>query len=481
MGTDLNFSIDTATSGLSTPEVCYSGSYAAATEKRHRRPISPAIRDEDNTTTPQERRKLTAVAESLRRNFEVPGWGLRLHLDYVTGANFQATGDSDEFNADLEAFIENWSKAENCDAAGRHSLPALARLWEAHRSLGGDAGVYKLKDGTIQLIEGDKLRNPPTVGDVTGASDGNARWVHGVKVNGRGGALAFAIHKRQRYGGYEFDRTVPSSWMQLFAYRTRYDQVRGISPLTAALDRFRDVYEGLDLNLQKAKNEAQHGLAVFRKYRAEDGSELLHDAEDEEARFRLDPNKGVYTLDLLSGDKVQQILSSSPNSTFTDYTRFSLAIGLLAFDLPYAFFDSSEMNFSTMKTALTLYLKRCADKRRENRELRDHLTRWRVGMAVANGELKLPRKMRFSDIKWLWVPDGLPYFDKGREVPGDLAAVEAGFQTPGQVIEERFGMELRDFLRRRKKEDDLAASFGYTLPAIKSAVLIPAAGDAPDA
>lgn len=452
--------------------------YVATEEKKHRRAVAYTTKSEDDVTTPHERRKLKAIAEELNRNFEVPAFGLRLHLDYVAGFSFKATSGNEAWDDELEAFVANWSQPLSCDASGRHSLDALGRLWESHRTMDGDLGVFKLRDGRVQLVEGDRIKDPPERRD-------GERWVHGVKVNPQGAALAFAIHNRSG-SSLAFDRTVPASWMCHFAYRTRYDQVRGISPLAAAMNRFRDCYEGFDLALAKNKIAQLYGLAVFRSGAVDDGrmpsdpsAETESQAAARAAMFRLDPNRGPYTLNLNEKDKTEVLESKNPSIEFQAFTKVMLRVGLLAFDIPDCFIDPIGMNYATMKTALTLYLKRCEDKRRANRELRDHLTRWRVGLGVANGELD-PAKhgVAFEEIRWRWIPRGVPWFDKGKEVPGDVAAVQAGFQTVGQIIEERFDGDLLDVLRQRAKEEALARSLGIVLPGMQPAVAsAPAADD----
>jgi capsid protein len=114
----------------------------------------------------------------------------------------------------------------------------------------------------------------------------------------------------------------------------------------------------------------------------------------------------------------------------------------------------------------------CADKRDDNRDLLNHWTRWRVGLGVAEGELD-PRRYGLAweqiDGVWRWVHRGVPWFDKSREVKGDVDAINAGIQTLGDVIEERLGEDFFDTADRRAKEIEYLRKLGLPVPGEKPA------------
>ncbi len=85
-------------------------------------------------------------------------------------------------------------------------------------------------------------------------------------------------------------------------------------------------------------------------------------------------------------------------------------------------------------------------------DLLNWLTGWRLNLAVATGELVLPAGTTAADLRWSWHPSGLPWWDKGREVAGDVAAIAAGLDTETAVIRRRTGRSLRDVVQERADE-----------------------------
>lgn len=437
--------------------------YDAVEDKTHRRAISTLVQSEDHELPSEKRRKLIGQTLDIRRNYEVAAWAVRRHLDFVSTFAFRSQSGNPDWDRVVENFVWRQSERKNFDAAGRHSLRKALRLLEALRTLGGDVGILKNADGKVQVVEGDRIRNP--LGRI---KDGD-KWCHGVKLSPTGAALAYAIHKRRGGSGYEFEKDVPSSRMYLHGYFDRYDQVRGISPLAAALNRFRDTYENIDYALAKAKVTQLIGLAVFRKTPVVDEDEIDDadgDGEDDEPD-KLDVDKGPFTFNGQTGEDAKFLESNHPGVSFIDFTRVCIAVALKSLDIPFSFFDEAYTNFFGIKTALTIYLKSCEDKRQDNRDFLDHWTRWRLGLAIANGELN-PAEfgLTWEDIDgaWRWIARGVPWFDKGREIAGDEKAISLGIQTLGDVIEERLGEDWRDTIDRRAEEIAYMREKGVPIP-----------------
>ena len=328
-----------------------------AIEERGRR-ASPAIRtvSEDRILQPTQRAKLDANAQDIHRNFAVAQWAVRRHLDYVATFQFHGRTNSpklteeqnDAFNDQLEMWFAKWSLAYNCDAAGRHRFSKLIRLTELQAVLRGDCGLLKLSDGSVQGIETDRIRNPQ------GTDNVSPDWVHGVKVDDRGRAKAYAIHKRQTWGYYQLERIVGAQNLILHGYFARFDQVRGISPIVTALNPFRDVYENFDLALAKAKVEQLFALAFYREANDaageltavdEDGTTTSSTAAPSKANYQIDFGKGPVVLDLDPGDRAEFLSGSSPSANLQAFTQPVLTVGRKALDIPFSFFDESHTNF----------------------------------------------------------------------------------------------------------------------------------------
>lgn len=436
--------------------------YDAVISKAHRRSTPSVTQSEDRELTKQQRRKLIAGTRDIRRNFEIAAWAIRKHLDYVSSFSFRSTSGNPDWDKAVQALITRQSKPENCDAAGKKSLRKLIRLAEALRTVDGDTGLLKLNSRQIQIIEGDRIKNPPTEGnDLLDDS----RWTHGVKTNKQGRALAYGIHTR-RGQSLHFERTIASSQMYLHGYYDRADQVRGISPVAASLNRMQDTYEGLNHSLAKAKTLQLLGLVLNRQVTRADEWDTEDDCEDIEdalGDFNLDPSKGPFTLDLGPEDKASLLQTNHPNNEFQAFMQMCISIALKSLDLPYFFFDESKLNFFGGKVALSNYLISCNDKRQDNIDLLVWWTRWQVGTAIARGELNpADYGLTWEDIdgSWRWIPRGIPWWDKGREITGDILSINAGLEDRSSIIESRTGNQFEDVADRLREEQDYLQAKG---------------------
>ena len=229
-------------------------SYDAVQEKNKRQAPTGLLRAEDAELRPMDRRKMLSATRTIQRNFSLAAWMVRRHLDYVSTFNFQPRCDSAEHNDQLARLMRWWNLPANSDITGRFSLSKAIRLAEMRRTIDGDVFPLKLANGRIQWIEGDRVRTPlGGVPPLNGKNIDLTRLIHGVLINEAGRPLLYSITKRapcsDLAGGlsaFIFERFVDARNMYLFGYHDRFDQVRGISPLAAAVNTLRDTYEGCD-------------------------------------------------------------------------------------------------------------------------------------------------------------------------------------------------------------------------------------------
>ena len=234
--------------------------YAAA-EPGRRRMVTPTTKSEDQILDIAKRRIVIEDARDLRRNYALAAWAIRRHLDYVSTFAFQCKTKDKGLNKEIEQFIESVGTARRWDVTRRHSLRRMTRLAESHAVVDGDVGWHLLREGRVQGIEGERIRTPVSIPDGMNVRAGDL--VHGVKLNKAGAAAAYVVNRRSKHGGWEFERMVPEQHLLLHGYFERYDKVRGISPLTSALNSFRDTYEAFDYALAKAKVDGHPGLRDF--------------------------------------------------------------------------------------------------------------------------------------------------------------------------------------------------------------------------
>lgn len=415
--------------------------YDAALTKNKRQAPTGILRSEDDENRPAERRKLLSSARDIQRNFSIAAWMIRRHLDYVSTFTFQARTSDEALNSKLESLIDWWSRRRNCDVTGRFSLPKMVRMLEGRRTVDNDVFVVKLSDGRLQVVEGDRVRTPdgglPI--DIPPTS-----VVHGVQVDDWGQPLGIVVCSRAKTsdlsgtgGTFKFERYVPMRNAYHHGYFERFDQIRGISPITAALNSLRDTYEGFDYALAKMKVSQLFGLAFYRE--ASDSVATTTESEDGTG-YEVDFGKGPVVLNLDPGDRAEFLESKSPSIEFQQHASTMIGVSLKALDIPYSFYDESHTNYSGSRQALLQYELSAQVKRRDVQQMLDELTAWRIQLWIDDGYLPDVPTSRF---KWEWIPQGIPWIDPLKEVQANIAAIGAGLYSRTRALKE-MGLDFRD-------------------------------------
>jgi capsid protein len=425
--------------------------YDAAESSLRRRIPATSLKSEDHELLPEQRRSLVSTARDLNRNFTIAAWAIRKHLDYVSTFSFQSKTDDAAMNDDIEAFVRWWSQPANCDVSGRHPLRRIVRLAEERRTVDGDV--------RLQAIEGDRVRTP--YGGLEGVMPG--ALVHGVQVDAAGAAVSYAVCKRSFGMGFLFERMVRAEWVVHHGYFDRFDQVRGISPLAAAINTFRDAYEGMDYALAKLKIAQLFGLIFYRE--AADSVGLVEEELDAEgagtAKYNVDPGKGPLKLELEPGDRAEWLESRTPATETQAFLQRVIDAALKSLDFPYSFFDESFTNFFGSRGALNHYLQSAYAKRQDNRDLLDNVTGWRLGLAVRDGRIRLPRGTTVEDLRWDWVPKGLPWWNPEQEVNAAIAAVGGGLNSRQRICRDR-GDDFFEIADEIAKENEYLDGLGLS-------------------
>ncbi|MEZ6068277.1 MAG: phage portal protein [Planctomycetaceae bacterium] len=416
--------------------------YDAVEHRKRRRSTPIESRREDEILNQSQRGQLRSSAGDLRRNSALAAWLVRKHLDFVSRFRFQSRHKTDKgWNREYEAAVAEWSKKGNVEASRRWRLSKMLRMVEAHRTLDGDHGLLKLASGRLQMIESDRIR------DARGQSQAE-RWVQGVKLGPADEHLAYAIHRRKIGGGYEFERDVPAANFILHGYFDRADQTRGISPLAAGLNSLRDVYENFEYALARSKIEQMMGY-VFTTTADDDGSTGFgvhtaqaageNDNEQEAAgdKYDVDFGRAPWKVELNPGDNLQTLQSTNPSSQFQTFHQAVVMVVLKSLDLPYSFFDEAHTNFHGSLRAAQLYMRSARDRIEDNQELLTQWLQWRTAIAIQQEGLTLPKGETATSLATSWVPDGVPWWDKLKEVKGDRLAVASAFDNPQRICSER--------------------------------------------
>jgi len=428
--------------------------YDAVEDRGQRRPPRVTQRAEDDELTATQRGRLVATARDLPRNYAIAAWMIRKHLDYVATFGFQARTGNTDFDQRLERLVDRWAEPAAFDVAGRHRLARFLRLAEARRTLDGDVFVLKLADGHVQAIEGDRIRTP--WGGLP-AAVATKDLTHGVQTGPGGRAVAYALCNRTAYGGFEFARMIPAARILQHAYFDRFDQTRGVGLIAPGINTLQDTYEGLSYALAKAKVCQLFGLKVTRNADQSMGDVTggtAADGTEDRSDYSVDFGRGPFQLDLDPGDDADFVESKHPSSEFKAFTLASIAIGLKSVDIPYSFYDESFTNYAGNRQAWLLYDQGADAKRADNRELLQNLTRWRLSLAVLDGELAIPKSVgdRIEDIPFEWLNRGIPWIDPLKERKADAEAVKLGVTSRRRICK-RNGEDWPEILAELEHEE----------------------------
>ncbi len=432
-------------------------SYDGATTDKRRRAPRNDVKSEDDHLNVSERRKLISTTRDLRRNYTLAAWAIRKHLDYVATHSFQSKTGIKDLDDHIEKLVRWWSAHQNFDIAKRHGLHRFIRIAEASRTVDGDVLLYMLRTGFLQAIEGDRVANHGGAFHSGRYKAGDFK--RGVKVSKGGAAQAFIINNRSLNGSrLEFGRVLSAKHVIQFGYWDRFDQIRGISPLAASINTLQDTYEGITYALARAKVSQLFALALKRAGEKPVGEVTKGtDESGDEINF----GKGPIFLDLELEDDAEFLESKQPATEFQDFIQTMMSLALKALDIPYSFYNESFTNYSGARQALLMYEQSAANKRRDVQDLLNALTAWRMRLWIIAGVLELPGNMTVSDVKWEWIPTGLPWIDPLKETVADNKAVDGRLNSRTR-ISRRMGKDWNEVLDELEKEEEELKKRGLT-------------------
>lgn len=444
------------------------GGYEAVESNTKRREPRTRTRSEDRVLWGNKKKTLIATVRDTVRNFNVVAWMCRKHLDYVTTFSFRCQIPSeDELSATVEDFIAKWSRKESYHVAGRHPLRRFMRIAEGRRILDGDFGLLRLAAprsfGMIKGIESELIKTPPKINP-------NDVWIDGVKLTSTGRARRYGIYRRKPgTDSTQFQREVNARDLYLHAYYDavfRDDMIRGISPFAAALNTLRDTHEILDYAKAKMKVAQMFGLVLKREPKTAINSQEA-DANKDDMIDEINFDDGPQLLDMDIDESAEFLENKTNASEMVDTLQFLMQLSILALDLPITQFDERKSTFFGGRAALMQYLYSTNNKRLDVRDLLDWQTRWRLGLAISEGELILPAGLTFEDLmRWcVWMPAGVPFWDPSKEVAGFSAAIASGLSNFEDVVAEIHGgrASVFDNIERNAKVLKFAREQGFPL------------------
>ena len=443
--------------------------YNATESTKNRKAPRQKLTSEDDHLNPQSRRALTATTRDLRRNEVTARWVLGKHIDFVVKHNFQPNTGEEALDETLKEFYRIASRKENFDISGRHNLEGFMRILEGNRVIDGDVYCVRQRGGFIQAIESDRIRQPTetNVGLTPSNTYIDSRmndWVQGVQIDSSGRHKQYAVHRRTQ-GNFEFERFISAKKVIPYGFWDRFDQTRGISPLASVINTVQDLNESYDYALAKAKVAQIFALAITREAQWGLG-------DDDEADGNQDPNtsvkldKGAMILDLDAGEDAKFLTANTPEGDTQAFWKDMVAMVCKSLNIPYSFWDESFTNFNGSRTALILYLRSVEKYREDQVAFRNDWFSWRLKIGVLKGEIQLPSTFEIDPKSWLWIPDGLQYWDTMKEANADIALIENGLRSRTEIRRERFGDEWSDVAKKLAEEQEMMEELNILPPSL---------------
>ena len=426
---------------------------------------------EDRVLTVANRKRIDETALDQSRNYSLVAWAIRKHLDFVSQFSPQVRTGDKAVDDILKRELRRSGRRRGFDIAGKHSREQAMRFFEQSKVLDGQSGIIEIKGGLKQLVEGKMIGKP---------DDLPKRWADkvndsGLVIDRRTGRTNYYCVRKWNADGTKlvYGRMVNADDMHFDAYFPRINANSGVSPLSTALNQFQDLYENFEYTLLKIKLHSLFGIKITRDAGDDDGFDTELEGNDDSAGgvsaaggvgSEIELGKGILTMNLDPGEDVGTIESNTPSTEFVNFSTLVTRIALLALDIPYLLLDQTQASFSAIIAAREDYLFSAKSKQQKNIEILEEITARDVMRLVMDQATGLGRALNSAGMSAeeaadgvSWIPVGVPFLDKLKEVSGDEKAIGIGIESTPRAARRRgvdaFQMieEQAEFLERAKE------------------------------
>lgn len=484
--------------------------YDAVSDKGRRRAPSNKLAAEHVILPNSKRRKMLSTVQDQQRNASLAGWMVRHHLDYVSRFKLQFRTKNEALNKLVSRIFDWHARPRNFDIAGRMGREETFRMFEAEKVTAGDVALIKLANVKMQAIEADMLAFPTNGKKIAGNPGQYAaldekelalieKETGAVMDPSAPGRVAKWCICNRGWDGKSicFDHIEDSENVLFDAYYTRFSsQVRGVSPLSSAINSLQDLHENFEWALLKAKVHSIFGVAIMRDYagagtdQEEIGmmggasgittgaDENLAATEANEAGTKavsstlqkLTPDS-MLMVDLESKGRIDTIESKTPSGEFQSFSDMMIRVVMLALDIPFSAYNTGDSSFAAMIADQELYEVACKWKRDKNKWVRQDYSDWLLEQCW-NGKLGFPLRAvaeaaGFKHLRDLqeeveWVPNGTPWLQKANEIEGDTKAIAIGADNALDVCKRRGG-DFFENIDKQAQAEAYAKSKGVML------------------
>lgn len=419
------------------------------TDAPHRNAIRGKARDlERNNDVMQ------GVIGALERN--VVGTGIHPQALVVSRGGV----DQYRINDRLEELWAGWARKENCDITGCSSFYDIQRMFVRRKQVDGEVFVLIVAAPDekipfkLQIVEPDLLAE-----DVY---ESNGHKVHGgVEVDEYMKPVAY--HFRLDEGMQNIVRVEASRAIHSF-WKTRPQQLRGISGFAGSMERVRDIGEYIDAELKAARAAAANtGVVVSGKGAADSFGRSRRGADGE----RLEEIHVGMMNYVTQGDDVKFPQPGRPNVNAAGFITAIMRMIGIAGGLSYEVVsrDLSQVNYSSARQG---HLEDRRTYQAWQLDLIDNLCRpvWKafVESAVLAGLIQAPGywndKERYQKARW--VAPGWPWIDPQKEATAAEKQLNLGIVTLAEICGSQ-GRDWQETLEQRKREQDYIEELGLKL------------------
>lgn len=386
----------------------------------------------------QELLRENALARSLLNRLAdmVVGEGYRLSLQ----------GPDADWNRDVERRFHAWAGSTAPDRRGRMCLHQLAHAWLRQVGVDGTALVLRLRDGTLQTIEAQRLRNPPNEAETT-------TFHGGVEMDRGGRPVAYHIAEWDRSGAYETTGTAARPARDVLALlnplhlrpnQTLGEPVLG-SSVVARLERVDRICEAVGYGAIMAacfgiciKSESPAALASGLSSPNPSGATGPREGERREVEFA----PGMV-LPLLANESIEQLKPEQPHANLDAHLLHELAMISADCGVPliHWLFRFDQVNFHSARSAMqTAEVGFGVWRWWVERNIYDRIFAWWLERSIALGEIEPAPGMDRRE--WVWPPP--PVLDPKVEYEAAAFAIREGLLTRGHVLRQLTGGDLEE-------------------------------------
>lgn len=440
------------------------GGYQGAGFSRARSWLGGEVADSRHEITAYTRLELLRKSRFFKKNIGMArGVGKSL-VDHAIGPGVYPIPNTSDDVWNEHVWNWFWEVAKIGDISGRMTLWETQRMRTAAKFWDGEQFTIltESKSGWPQY-QVVRAHNCGNFGDVR-TEDG---WVDGVKLDSvnRPRAYRFRLRGDDRYA------TVPAGAVIHSYILEETDQVRGVTPLAAAINRLHDIMDALALEMGAVKEQSMVARVIYSKS-GEDEDTGNHfrrpvGRNENESTVLLNELFGAEVKHLAEGEKLEQLAHNRPSPTFTgflDYIGRDITIGS---GFPWEFaWNPSSMPSSAVRFVLEKVRVACDEWRRN--EIEDTLPYYTHAISRGMEMGEIPFHPEWWKVEWLAGAEDVT-IDKGRESASAIANVKAALDNFKRYFFRR-GLWWKTELRQKALEasylQGLADEFGVPVDRI---------------